>query len=642
MKKQRRRPRKSLRTLLMMWLILFSVVPLAFITGYSLVKYEQAIDQELGQRLRANFREIQVILSEFEVELVERNKRHAADKMLAFHMSTGQVAKARELVTSWMNDSFASQVSVFSNDGRLEIALFRGEGGKIERFNKMEGGDVYLSQNFLEKGTKAEGVAQTDFSKSGTLDLIAFSSILNSKGDVVGYIEEVVKIDKSFLGGLKNRLGLEIVFFDKKGESLVSSHDDLYQYKGAFFTGLLAKVGENLFELNIRSVPFGFIIQPIDWGVDELYVSLGASKRAAKEVLKNVNFAFFSVVGTIAVLLVFLSFFISRILLRPLNELVASIETLDLESGPTEIKTNSETELGVLTESFNELTERVHSAQGELKENIRKLESANRENIETQAKLVHAAKMAGLGQLVAGIAHELNNPISFIYSNMTHLREYSEKLVSLIKKADRKTDLTKEKQEIEYDYITKDLPKLIGSCEDGARRTRDIVIGLRNFSRLEEAVIKEVDVHEGINATLALLKGEFKSRIEVVKNYGELPKILCYPSQLNQVFMNILANAAHAIDTEGKITISTELLDGKRIKIEIKDTGRGMDAETTQKVFDPFFTTKDVSQGTGLGMSISYGIVQKHGGEIQVESKPGVGTSFVILLPVRNQTKGQD
>jgi len=639
MSERRRRPRKSLRTLLMMWLILFSVVPLAFITGYSLVKYEQAIDQELAERLRANFRELQIILSEFETELVERSRRHSTDRMLTYYMTTANIPQARELVTLWMSDSFASQISVFSRDGRLEVALFRGEGGRVERYKKMEGSDVYLSKAFLEKAKTERGSAHTDFSASGTLDLIAFSPIANAKGQVVGFIEEVVKIDRSFLSGLKNRTGLEIVFFDKAGESIVSSQEDFSQYRKRFFLDQFTKLNEQLFDLIVREVPYGFSVQPISWGKDDFYLALGASKKSSREVLKNVNLAFFSVVGTIAVLLVVLSFLISKIMLRPLNELVSSIENLDPEKSATEIRVSSDTELGLLTESFNDLSRRVYRGQFELKENIKKLEAANRENLETQAKLVHAAKMAGLGQLVAGIAHELNNPISFIYSNMAHLREYAEKLVTIISKADRKIDLTQEKSEAEYDYIVRDLPKLISSCEDGARRTRDIVIGLRNFSRLEEAVIKEVDLHEGIDATLALLQGEFKSRIKVVKEYGHIPKILCYPSQLNQVFMNILANAAHAIEGDGQIVITTKKAEDARVLITIADTGRGMDKETAQKIFDPFFTTKGVSQGTGLGLSISYGIIQKHGGEIQVQSEPGRGTVFTILLPVRNLTK---
>jgi two-component system, NtrC family, sensor kinase len=633
---QVRRHKKSLRSLLMVWLILFSVVPLAFLTGYSLVKYEQAIDQELGQRLQANFREVQVILSEYEAELARKNKAHSQDKKLGFFLSTSQIDNARQLVTTWLNDHFASEISVFSDDGRLEVALSRGPNGRVERFRKLEGRDVYLSDRFIKKSQGQTDSTMIDFSKTGSLELISIARVQNSKGQLAGFIEEVVRIDPAFLLSLKNRLGLEIIFFDKLGEAVVSSHEDLAQYRKNFFLDQHQKFGDGLFELNIRSVPFGFLIQPVSWGEDDFFVALGASKQASREVLKNVNVAFYSVVGTIVVLLILLSFFMSRILLRPLNQLVETLDEMDFGAGPVVVDVKSDNELGHLAASFNDMSGRVYRAQKALKENIVKLETANQENIEAQTKLVQAAKMAGLGQLVAGVAHELNNPISFIYSNMTHLREYSEKLIGLVRKADQKADLKKEKDEAEFDYITLDLPKLIRSCEDGARRTRDIVLGLRSFSRLEEAVVKEVDLHEGLDATLALLQGELKSQIKVVKKYGSIPKVMCYPSQLNQVFMNILANAVHAIDGEGTITISTMNVDGQRVCVAIRDTGRGMDAETQQKVFDPFFTTKGVAQGTGLGLSISYGIVQKHGGEILVQSELGRGTEFKVLLPVRS------
>ncbi|MGZ3723291.1 MAG: sensor histidine kinase, partial [Bdellovibrionales bacterium] len=182
--------------------------------------------------------------------------------------------------------------------------------------------------------------------------------------------------------------------------------------------------------------------------------------------------------------------------------------------------------------------------------------------------------------------------------------------------------------------IEKDLPKLISSCEDGARRTRDIVLGLRNFSRLEEAQIKQVDIHEGLENTLQLLTGELKNRVTVNKKFDRLPKVNCYPSQLNQVFMNVLSNAAQSIESEGEIFITTKNLSGDRIEVSIRDTGKGMSKQTLEKVFDPFFTTKGVGSGTGLGLSISYGVIQKHGGDILVSSEVGKGTEFKIILPV--------
>ncbi|RYZ80854.1 MAG: two-component sensor histidine kinase, partial [Proteobacteria bacterium] len=271
---------------------------------------------------------------------------------------------------------------------------------------------------------------------------------------------------------------------------------------------------------------------------------------------------------------------------------------------------------------------------------IFELEGANQELKDTQAKLVHSAKMISLGQLVAGVAHELNNPIGFIYSNMAHLRDYSEKLIKLVEVAEKSPmKLPQLKDDFEYDYIVKDMPKLITSCEDGARRTKDIVLGLRNFSRLEEAKLKEIDVHDALDTTLNLLAGETKNRVEIHKLYEPVPRISCYASQINQVFMNILSNALQAIDGTGQIWISTQAIRDPsdkhgKVQVSIQDSGKGMKADVLEKIFDPFFTTKGVGQGTGLGLSISYGIIQSHGGEITVRSEVGVGTEFMILIPV--------
>jgi two-component system NtrC family sensor kinase len=311
----------------------------------------------------------------------------------------------------------------------------------------------------------------------------------------------------------------------------------------------------------------------------------------------------------------------------PLSNLVEAAQKIASGEEVKKLPIESENEIGRLTSSFNTMAEKITEARRDLENKIDELQK-------TQAQLVHSAKMVSLGQLVAGVAHELNNPIGYIYSNMTHLKEYSEKLVHLVQIAEKDpAKLEEEKKKVEFNYIVEDLPRLIKSCEDGALRTRDIVLGLRNFSRLDESSLKEVDIEEGINNTLQLLSGELKTRIKVHLDLSGLPKIKCYASQINQVFMNILTNAAQAIDVKGDIFISTKLSDQNAV-ITIKDNGPGIPANVLGKIFDPFFTTKSIGKGTGLGLSISYGIIKKHGGDILVKSEPGKGTEFTILLPL--------
>jgi len=307
-----------------------------------------------------------------------------------------------------------------------------------------------------------------------------------------------------------------------------------------------------------------------------------------------------------------------------------------LESGELDayIASDSETEIGELTKSFNNMSRKVSKAQADLTSKVKELESTYKDLQEAQGQLVHSAKMGSLGQVVAGVAHELNNPIGFIYSNMDVLKDYIDRLTELVILAETNPEaLEKAKKEQDFDYIIEDLPRLIQSCQDGAKRVRDIVLNLKTFSRSDELEKKEYNLEEGLDSTLQILKSEFKDRINIHKDYGNIPAINCYAGQINQVFMNIITNAIQAIEGKGDIWIKTEKK-GLEVQISIKDSGKGIPEDILEKIFDPFFTTKPVGQGTGLGLSISYGIIQKHNGQIVVDSKPGKGTEFTIVLPL--------
>jgi len=258
-----------------------------------------------------------------------------------------------------------------------------------------------------------------------------------------------------------------------------------------------------------------------------------------------------------------------------------------------------------------------------------------------QAQIVHTEKMASLGQLAAGIAHELNNPAGFIYGNMEFLRECVAGLEELLCVYDNATlpaplaaEISAVKARIGYQQSLEALSSIVKDCYEGADRIRDVVQNLRLFSRLDEAEFKKVDLHEGIESTIRLLGRYFSnSSIELHRDYCGLPLVDCYAGQLNQVWMNLLVNAIHAVGHDGHIRISTRL-NNRNVLVTISDTGKGIPPEHLDKIFDPFFTTKPVGEGTGLGLSITYGIVERHGGSISVESCPGLGTTFTIELPV--------
>jgi two-component system, NtrC family, sensor kinase len=291
----------------------------------------------------------------------------------------------------------------------------------------------------------------------------------------------------------------------------------------------------------------------------------------------------------------------------------------------------------------------LEAANRELEQTLQKLQQA-------QAQLIQTEKMSSLGQLVAGIAHEINNPVNFIYGNLTYVNQYTTDVLDLVQLYQQTypTPPAKLQAKIEatdLDFVLEDLPKILSSLKVGADRIRQIVLSLRNFSRIDEAEMKPANIHDGIDSTLLILQSRLKAKAEggaiaVIKTYGDIPDFECYPSQLNQVFMNILSNAIDALDgdrnaadsaeSDRKITIETCLLNPDQVLIQISDNGSGMPAEVLGRIFNPFFTTKPIGQGTGLGLSISYQIVtEKHGGCLECHSVLGEGTTFQIKLPIR-------
>ncbi|MEH2159702.1 MAG: ATP-binding protein [Nostoc sp.] len=362
--------------------------------------------------------------------------------------------------------------------------------------------------------------------------------------------------------------------------------------------------------------------------------------------------------------------FTSHWIVRPILRLNWASEAMSSGNLAQTVEISGIQELNTLSNSFNHMAEQLHESFTALEKSKEKLEdrveerttelkNALRELQRTQSQVIQSEKMSSLGQLVAGVAHEINNPVNFIHANLDYVQEYTQDLLAFVQLYQQydpnpAAKIQSVAKDIDLEFLQEDLPKILSSMKVGTDRICQIVLSLRNFSRIDEAEFKRVDIHEGIDSTLMILQHRLKAKpeqpeIEVIKDYGNVPLVECYAGPLNQVFMNILVNAIDALEENNtkrtyqeieenpsQIKIRTSVVDSKWLEIAIADNGVGISKEFQQRIFDPFFTTKPVGKGTGMGLSISYQIItEKHGGKLEFFSTLGFGTEFIIQIPLQ-------
>ncbi|MFZ2853648.1 MAG: ATP-binding protein [Rhodocyclaceae bacterium] len=398
-------------------------------------------------------------------------------------------------------------------------------------------------------------------------------------------------------------------------------------------------------------------------GVNYGRVEIGMSIDAMNALLHEARTQTLSIAAAAIAVFAVVSLILGLYLTRGLQALARGTRRLAAGELGYQIEVKGSDELAVTAQAFNAMSRELQDAAAERQRNeaelaehrehleqlvaqrTEELTQANRELAQVHQQMLQSEKMASIGQLAAGVAHEINNPVGFINSNISALGRYMNDALAVVDAHEQARSRLGDghgeyaavdalMQELDFAYLKDDVVSLLGETSDGLARVKKIVQDLKDFSHVDETEWQWADLHKGLDSTLNMARNEIKYKAEVLKEYGELPAVECMPSQLNQVFMNLLVNAAHAIAERGTITLRTGS-DADRVWVEIADSGCGIAPENLQRIFDPFFTTKAVGTGTGLGLSLSYGIVQKHHGQIEVESEAGQGTCFRIRLPIR-------
>ncbi|WP_413166684.1 ATP-binding protein [Capilliphycus salinus ALCB114379] len=537
----------------------------------------------------------------------------------------------------------------------------------LQEINRMQDEEKKQSPSTIHQDLL---ISMSEFENSFTLMVAALQAYITTTNSTFRYQYSAQK--------RKNQAAWEslefnqYIFTDNQWQSFENLAEDLDQFdflKQQIFSAVKdERSREDLYLFQTEVEPLANeMLDLLNEIVTEQQGLLTAELRAGHYNLISGQWTALAVGIITLILAIVMASFLRRTIAFPIQRLT-NVTTRIME-GNFEVKATveSQDEVGSLASTFNQMTaylkksreelehynttleNRVQQRTQEIQEKNIELESTLNQLKATQAQLIQTEKMSSLGQLVGGVAHEINNPVNFIHANIYHLNQYAFDLLELLQLYQREfnplpSEIQEKTEEIDLNFVKEDLPRLIRSMQTGTQRISQIVSSLRSFSRLDEAEMKWVDLHTGLDNTLMMVEGKLKAsakspEIKVIKEYGELPEVECYAGQLNQVFLSLIANAIEALNEsqipQPTLTIRTQYFaESSHIQVQVQDNGKGIDPTIQDKIFDPFFTTKPVGQGVGLGLSISYSIIEKHQGHLQYFSEWGKGTTFQIEIPV--------
>jgi two-component system, NtrC family, sensor kinase len=528
------------------------------------------------------------------------------------------------------------------------IKVISKDGTVLAELRKESLREVKLEDEKVTRAAKI-GIEESDIINSQGISptlIVAYTSIKSDTG-IIGSIITGTAIDDEFLQKNRGKIDFHLTLI-KNHKTIASTlkipHN--FNWKKA------------LSQQKIAINHHKYIMKAENLRVedDNLQLVLLNPTTHLEEAEKNLFFSIGSFCLLSLIIVLTIGFWLINMLTFRIKNLTKATQKLAAGDLTIRITEDNKDEVGILAHGFNFMAQQLTERDDKIQLQMQELETTLLKLQMTQAQLIQSEKMSSLGQMVAGVAHEINNPTSFINGNIRYAIEYTQNLLHLISLYQQNYPnppqiIRDEIDIIELDFLKEDLDKIFQSMETGCQRISDIVLSLRNFSRLDEADSKLVDIHEGIDSTLMILDNRLKAdEIKIINEYTILPAIECYPGQLNQAFFNILSNAIDAVEEKSQgdisspqhpqISITTQAIDDDWIAIQITDNGVGMAKNIRSKIFDPFFTTKPVGKGTGMGLAIAYQIiVDKHRGTLECNSEEGLGTSMIIKIPIQHIKK---